>query len=60
VAVVLAEGETVEGRVQAADDTLVLTVQGPKKGTTATRVLEWPQVVRGHVQVEFNHSDEGS
>jgi ribosome maturation factor RimP len=59
VRVVLVDGETVQGRVESAEDTLVLDVPGPK-GTTDRRVLEWPQVARGHVQVEFSRSDEGS
>jgi ribosome maturation factor RimP len=60
VRVQLADGQTVEGRVRTADDTLVLTVQGAKKGTTGTRELTWPQVVRGTVQIEFSHRDEES
>jgi ribosome maturation factor RimP len=59
VRVVLVDGETVQGRVDSAGDTLVLQVP-EAKGTTDSRVLEWPQVARGHVQVEFSRSDEGS
>jgi ribosome maturation factor RimP len=60
VRVTLTDGGSVEGRVRSADDDLVLTVAGPAKGTTSPRVLEWAQVARGHVQVEFSHRDEGS
>jgi ribosome maturation factor RimP len=60
VRVRLADGSTVDGRVQSADDRLVLTIPGPKKGMTATRELEWAEVARGAVQVEFSHKDEES
>jgi ribosome maturation factor RimP len=60
VRVVLVDGETVLVRVKSADDTLVLQVAGARKGTTETCVLEWPQVARGQVQVEFSRSEEGS
>jgi ribosome maturation factor RimP len=53
-------GDTVEGRIASAADTLVLEVPGAAKGTTEGRVLDWPDVARGQVQVEFNRSDEGS
>ncbi|HET8614390.1 MAG TPA: ribosome maturation factor RimP [Actinomycetales bacterium] len=59
VRVTLDDGTAVEGRVQSADESLVLTVAGPTKGMTATKALEWAQVVRGQVQVEFNHDGEG-
>src|SRR5690606_26022745 len=49
VTVVLADGSAVEGRVQTAGDELVVTTQGAAKGTTTSRVLDWAQVVRGHV-----------
>lgn len=58
VRVQLVDGSTVEGRVRGADQALVLTVAGPKKGTTGTRELAWPQVARGRVQIEFSHRDE--
>jgi ribosome maturation factor RimP len=60
VRVQLVDGSTVEGRVQAADDRLVLMVQGPKKGMTGAREVEWAEVSRGTVQVEFSHRDEES
>ena len=60
VRVQLVDGSSVEGRVQTADDGLVLTVAGPKKGMTGTRALEWAEVVRGRVQVEFSRRDEES
>lgn len=60
VRVQLADGSTVDGRVQSADDRLVLTVPGPKKGMSGTRGLEWAEVSRGTVQVEFGRRDEES
>jgi ribosome maturation factor RimP len=55
-----ADGGTVEGRLESAAESVVLQVAGPKKGMTSQRVLEWSDVARGHVQVEFSRSDEGS
>jgi ribosome maturation factor RimP len=60
VRVELTDGTAVEGRIESVDDGLELTVAGPKKGMTGTRVLGWPQVARGRVQVEFSHRDEES
>jgi ribosome maturation factor RimP len=54
------DGDTVEGRIASAADTLVLEVPGAAKGTTEGRVIDWPDVARGQVQVEFNRSHEGS
>lgn len=60
VRVTSSDGSTVEGRVASAADALVLEVPGPSKGTTEGRVIEWPHVARGQVQVEFSRSHEGS
>jgi ribosome maturation factor RimP len=54
------DGDTVEGRIASAADALVLEVPGAAQGTTEGRVIDWPDVARGQVQVEFNRSHEGS
>jgi ribosome maturation factor RimP len=53
VQVDLADGSQVTGRVTSADDVLVLSVPGPKKGMLAVREIGWDDVRRGLVQVEF-------
>jgi ribosome maturation factor RimP len=60
VRVTSTDGDTVEGRIASAADALVLEVPGAAKGTTEGRVIDWPDVTRGQVQVEFNRSHEGS
>jgi ribosome maturation factor RimP len=57
VEVTLHDGSQVTGRVVDATAALTLSVEGAKKGTTASRVLAWDDVVRGQVQVEFKRLD---
>ncbi len=57
VEVRLVEGGTLTGRVVDVGETLVLEVEGAKKGTTARRELAWADVARGQVQVEFKPVD---
>jgi ribosome maturation factor RimP len=54
VAVTLADGTQVTGRVEGADDELRLRVDGAKKGMTSSRTYAWVDVVRGVVQVDFS------
>ena len=60
VRVTSGDGDTVDGRIASAGDALVLEVPGAAKGTTEGRVIDWHDVARGQVQVEFSRSDEGS
>lgn len=57
VLLTLSDGSEVLGRVMAADEALVLQVDGPKKGMSATRELAWADVVRARVQVDFAAPD---
>ena len=58
VAVTLADGTEVTGRLEQAGDALVLRVEGAKKGMTAVRTYSWADVVRGVVQVDFARVDD--
>jgi ribosome maturation factor RimP len=60
VTVTLADGSTVQGRIVGVGDALELEVAGAKKGTTKGRSVDWDDVARGQVQVEFRRLDEAS
>ena len=60
VAVTLADGSAVQGRIIGVGDVLELEVAGAKKGTTKARSVGWDDVVRGQVQVEFRRVDDVS
>lgn len=53
VQVELRDGSEVIGRVLSADETLVMSIEGPKKGMTRTSDICWDDVARGLVQIEF-------
>ena len=52
------DGSMVEGRIREVDDAgvLLLTDEG-SKAESAERLISWPDVVRGEVQVEFRRPD---
>jgi ribosome maturation factor RimP len=53
-----ADGSILEGRIRAADDDAVTVAvdTGPRAEST-DRTLEWSQVQRGDVQIEFKRAD---
>jgi ribosome maturation factor RimP len=55
VRLVLTDGGTVEGRLQAVDDALHLEVSGAR-GRSQERAVPIEDVVRGHVQVELRRA----
>jgi ribosome maturation factor RimP len=58
LAVTLADGTQLTGRLEEAGEQLVLRVDGPKKGMTSTRRYAWADVARAVVQVDFTRVDD--
>jgi len=58
VALTLADGTQVTGRLEDVGDRLTVRAEGPKKGMTSTRTYAWPDVVSGVVQVDFSRVDD--
>jgi ribosome maturation factor RimP len=58
VALTLADGTQVTGRLEDVGDDLTVRAEGPKKGMTSKRTYAWPDVVSGVVQVDFSRVDD--